>query len=130
MARHCVARILLSVMFIYSDFGKITGFEGTARLYRQQGIADAAIDGDRRYPRSNWAPACCCSSATKALGGVWPSSCSWIPTTIVFHNFWLPRLAEYQTQLINFLKNVTIMGGMLMVWAFGPGRLALDRDAG
>ena len=25
-------------------------------------------------------------------------------------------------QQINFLKNVAIMGGMLMVWAFGPGR--------
>ena len=26
----------------------------------------------------------------------------------------------------SFMKNLAIMGGMLMVWAFGPGRLALD----
>ena len=50
-----------------------------------------------------------------------------IPTTLIFHNFWASSPAEYQMQQINFMKNFTIMGGMLMVWAFGPGRIAMDK---
>lgn len=32
-----------------------------------------------------------------------------------------------QNQMIHFLKNLALAGGMLQVAAFGPGRLALDR---
>jgi uncharacterized membrane protein YphA (DoxX/SURF4 family) len=31
-------------------------------------------------------------------------------------------------QQINFIKNIAIIGGMLMVMAFGPGRYSVDRD--
>ena len=34
------------------------------------------------------------------------------------------QVAMNQTQ---FLKNLSIMGGMLMVAAFGPGRYSLDK---
>jgi len=30
-------------------------------------------------------------------------------------------------QQINFMKNVAITGGMLMVFAFGPGAWSVDR---
>ena len=45
-----------------------------------------------------------------------------IPTTLLFHNFWAVPPEQYMNQQNHFLKNVAIMGGMLMVWAFGPGR--------
>jgi len=32
-----------------------------------------------------------------------------------------------QNQMIHFLKNLALAGGMLQVAAFGPGRLSLDR---
>jgi putative oxidoreductase len=51
-----------------------------------------------------------------------------IPATLIFHNFWASPPAEFRMQQINFMKNFAIMGGMLMVWAFGPGRFAFDRD--
>jgi putative oxidoreductase len=31
-------------------------------------------------------------------------------------------------QQINFLKNVSIAGGMLMVFAYGPGAYSVDRS--
>jgi uncharacterized membrane protein YphA (DoxX/SURF4 family) len=31
-------------------------------------------------------------------------------------------------QYINFWKNIAIVGGMLMVLAFGPGRYAVDKN--
>ena len=51
-----------------------------------------------------------------------------IPITLLFHNFWPAPADQYQNQMGHFMKNFTIMGGMLMVWAFGPGRFAFDRD--
>jgi putative oxidoreductase len=44
-----------------------------------------------------------------------------IPTTLIFHtNF------TDQNQLIHFLKNVAMMGGLLYVAVFGPGTISLD----
>jgi putative oxidoreductase len=40
-----------------------------------------------------------------------------IPATLLFHNFWAAPAAEYQNQLIQFLKNLAIIGGLLMVLA-------------
>jgi putative oxidoreductase len=42
-------------------------------------------------------------------------------TALSFHN----HFAD-QNQMIHFLKNVAILGGLLQVVAFGPGRFSLD----
>ena len=44
-----------------------------------------------------------------------------------FHAFWDLPAAQQRMQYIHFWKNMSIAGGMLMVFALGPGRLALDR---
>ena len=44
-----------------------------------------------------------------------------IPVTLIFHN----KLSD-QIQYIMFLKNIAIMGGLLMIAAFGPGPMSLD----
>lgn len=45
-----------------------------------------------------------------------------IPVTLMFHN---PATGE--EAVIHFMKNLSIMGGMLMLVAFGPGRFSLDK---
>jgi putative oxidoreductase len=50
-----------------------------------------------------------------------------IPATLIFHNFWAYQGMEQQMQMINFLKNVAIMGGLTLLIAFGSGNLSLDR---
>ncbi|HUS66357.1 MAG TPA: DoxX family protein, partial [Kofleriaceae bacterium] len=49
-----------------------------------------------------------------------------IPTTLVFHDFWNLSGAERVPQMANFMKNLAIMGGLLVVAAFGPGRYSID----
>lgn len=39
-----------------------------------------------------------------------------IPVTFVFHAFWSADAASYQNQLTQFLKNLAILGGMLLVF--------------
>ncbi|MFC3106519.1 DoxX family protein [Undibacterium arcticum] len=38
-----------------------------------------------------------------------------IPVTFVFHAFWSADAASFQNQLTQFLKNLAILGGMLLV---------------
>ncbi len=49
-----------------------------------------------------------------------------IPVTFFFHNFWAAQGAEQQTQMINFLKNAAIMGGLLLLAVNGAGAYSAD----
>lgn len=49
-----------------------------------------------------------------------------IPTTIIFHDFWMASGAELAAQQINFLKNLAIVGGLLYVVCAGAGGCACD----
>jgi putative oxidoreductase len=42
-----------------------------------------------------------------------------IPTTLLFHSFWLLQGEQRDLQTIMFLKNLSIFGGLLLVIAFG-----------
>lgn len=52
-----------------------------------------------------------------------------VPVTALFHAFWSADAAGFQGQLTHFLKNVAVLGGLLMV--VGTERLrAAERSAG
>jgi uncharacterized membrane protein YphA (DoxX/SURF4 family) len=52
-----------------------------------------------------------------------------VPTTLIFHNFWSLAGGERTLQLLQFLKNAGIIGGLLLVCAYGAGPLSLDARA-
>ena len=121
-----VGRILLAVMFITSGFGKITGFENTVGYIASKGLplpqlgAIIAIVVEFGCGillligyKARWA-ALALAIFTLAAG-------------VLFHNYWAAEAAQKMGQQINFWKNVSITGGMLMVFAFGPGRYSVDR---
>jgi len=121
-----VGRILLAIMFITSGFGKLTGFDGTVgyiaskHLPLPQVAAIIAIVAELGGGllllvgfKARWA-ALALAIFTLAAG-------------ILFHDFWNADAASKMMQSINFWKNVTIAGGMLMVFAFGPGRYSVDK---
>ncbi|MDB5346438.1 MAG: DoxX family protein [Schlesneria sp.] len=47
--------------------------------------------------------------------------------TYYFHDFWNFSGADRQNQMIQFMKNLSMMGTMLFVVANGPGAFSLDR---
>jgi putative oxidoreductase len=49
-----------------------------------------------------------------------------ILATYYFHDFWAFEGPEQQAQMIQFMKNVSLMGGMLFLIANGAGGLSLD----
>ncbi len=78
------------------------------------------------------------ASATEILGGLallvgWQGRAAatllflfLIPTTLIFHSFWTYPAEQQQEQLINFQKNLAIMGGLWMVISLGPGGCSVD----
>ena len=50
-----------------------------------------------------------------------------IPVTVMLHNFWaMQDPATAQMQQVMFLKNVSMLGGALLIFNFGSGPLSLD----
>lgn len=120
-----IGRILLALIFIISGVGKITGYAGTAGYMASAGLPLVAV----LLPLS----------ILVELGGGLLIALGWkarwaaaviflfiIPVTLVFHNPAGLDPAAAQGQMINLLKNVSIMGGMLGLFAFGPGGFSLD----
>lgn len=48
--------------------------------------------------------------------------------TAMAHRFWEFEPAQLNNQLNHFLKNLAVIGGLVFVATFGPGRLALDKS--
>jgi putative oxidoreductase len=51
-----------------------------------------------------------------------------IPTTLLMHHFWTLQGLERETQLALFLKDVSILGGLLILLAYGKGQRPQKRE--
>ena len=120
-----VGRILLALIFILSGYGKIGGYAGTAGYMASQGLPLVSL----LLPLT----------ILIELGGGLLIAIGWkarwvaaviflfmIPVTLVFHNPAGLDAAQAQQQMIHLLKNISIMGGMLGLFAFGSGGFSLD----
>ena len=63
----------------------------------------------------------------RAKLGAWLIALFLIPVTLTMHKFWGisdPTMA--QMQMVQFMKNVSMLGGALLISQFGGGPLSLD----
>lgn len=49
-----------------------------------------------------------------------------IPATLMFHNFWTVDSLEMREQMLQFLKNLAILGGLLQITVHGSGPWSID----
>jgi putative oxidoreductase len=49
-----------------------------------------------------------------------------VPATLTFHGFWHEPEADFREQLLQFLKNVSILGGLILVAVHGAGPWSID----
>ncbi|MDB9526743.1 DoxX family protein [Oscillatoria sp. CS-180] len=117
-----VARTAIAIIFLHSGIGKISDFSGT-----QQQIANAGLPLAPLVTLSTIAFVFLGSISLilgyKARIGAGLLLAFLIPATLVFHN---PIVDP--SQLIQFLKNLAIIGGLLMVVAYGSGPVSLSRS--
>jgi putative oxidoreductase len=124
-----VGRALAGSLFVVSGIGKILGFAGVAGWMASMGLPFASL----------------LLAATIALevgGGLalvtgfqarWASlglALFLVPVTLVFHAFWGAGAAEFQNQLNHFLKNVAILGAMLVIFDIERRRVQAKTGAG
>ena len=109
-----LGRAALGVLFFVSGLLKIGGFAGVAGYMASQGLPIANIllvgvivleVGGGLLLITGW----------QARWAALALALFLIPTTVVFHAFWAADAAHYQDQLTNFLKNLSIFGGMLLL---------------
>ena len=63
----------------------------------------------------------------RAKIGAWLIVAFLVPVTLMLHKFWgVADPMAAQMQMIMFLKNVSILGGALLMSVLGPGPLSLD----
>lgn len=122
-----VGRILLAVIFVTSGFQKMGDFAGTAGYIASKGLPLPQV--------------LAALTILVELGGGILLAIGWnarwaalavmgftLLTAFLIHNYWAMTGGEVMPNRINFWKNISIAGGMLMVFAFGPGRYSVDRD--
>lgn len=49
-----------------------------------------------------------------------------IVVTPIFHAFWNVPADQVMAQQVNFMKNLSVLGGMLVLYAWGRGRYSPD----
>jgi len=120
-----LARLLLALIFIASGFSKIPGWHDTAALMASKGIPfvplslAAAIGVEIGGGVS-------VLLGFKTRVGAAALVVFLIPTTLIFHNFWALEGMDRQINMIMFMKNLAIIGGLLLLAVFGAGPLSLD----
>jgi putative oxidoreductase len=121
-----VGRVLFALMFVISGWGKITDFGGTsgyvasAGLPLPQVLAVLAIVvelGSGIAIVLGWKTRWAALAMILFLLAITP----------IFHAFWAAPPDQALMQTINFQKNVSILGGALLLLAFGPGRYSVDK---
>jgi putative oxidoreductase len=59
--------------------------------------------------------------------GAWLLVLFLVPVTLIMHNFWaMPDARTFEIERAMFLRNVTMLGGALLICYFGGGPLSLD----
>lgn len=119
-------RILLAAVFVLSGFNKLNNFSGTAGFMASAGLPITEVLLVMTILIELICGLMLVTGYRTRLAAL-ILFLFMIPVTLVFHN---PAAATdaalAQQQMIHFLKNLAIMGGLLQLWAFGPGAFSLD----
>jgi len=120
-----IGRVLLALLFLPAGFSKIGGFDKTVGYISSKGVplpeASAAIAIAVELGlgllllvgfKARWA----------ALG----IALFTVVITFIFHAFWSVPPDQVMQQQQAFFKNIAVVGGLLLVVAWGPGAWSLD----
>ena len=120
-----IARILMVLLFLIFGWGKLTNYGGTVAYFTQ---------GDVPLP-----PLAAVIAIIAELGaglaislGIFTRPVAILlaiytfATALLGHHFWAMSGADRVEAEINFFKNISIIGGLLLVYLTGAGRYSID----
>jgi putative oxidoreductase len=112
-----VARVLLSAIFITAGYQKIGGYDGTLQYMASQGVPGFMLPGVIALELGGGL------AILFGLFSRWAALALAIFSVIaglIFHT----NFAD-QMQAVSFMKNLAIAGGLLLLYANGPGAWAV-----
>lgn len=116
-------RLGLGAIFLISGLGKLASWADTVAYAGAKGVPELLLAGAVAL---EIAGGLSLLAGLKTRWGVAALLAFLIPATLVFHGFWAYAGAEAHLQSIQFLKNVSIGGGLLTLLGAGPGAISVD----
>lgn len=119
-----LGRICLGLLFLWSGVAKLQGLEGTMAYMASKHMPFIPF----------FLTAAIAIQILGALSLILGYQARWgaalliifiIPASIIFHDFWNLTGNERLTEMIIFMKDIGVLGGLLGILAFGPGKYAL-----
>ena len=120
-----LARVLLMTLFVFSGWVKLTGFDGTVSYMASLGAPAPTLAAGI---------AVCMEFAVGILLilGFYTRPLALLfalfvlGTALLGHPFWTMIEPARSANMTQFLKNLAIMGGLLLLAVSGPGRFSVD----
>ena len=124
-----LARILLVVVYAVFGWSKLTGYAGTVTYMAHTGAPMPQVSAlVATVIEAPVAVALILGLFTRPLAILLAAYT--FGTGLIGHHFWTMTGADRMTNEINFLKNLSIIGGLLLLYVTGPGRWSLDAKLG
>jgi putative oxidoreductase len=122
-----LARIYLAALFLVSGIQKAMAFAGTAAYFGKIGLpAPEAMAAIAVVVEIGGALLIILGFKTRLAA--WGLAIWVVIAMFVGHRFWqFSDPAQFNAQMIQFLKNLAILGGFMMLAVAGPGRLSIDK---
>lgn len=120
-----LARILLMILFLMSGWSKLTGFSGTVGYLESLGtpvpMLAAAIAVIMEFFVALLIVVGLYTRPLALLFALFT-----VGTAVIGHSFWTMAGAEQAANMTQFLKNLSIAGGLLLLAITGPGKYSVD----
>lgn len=121
-----VARILLMILFLIFGWSKLTSFSGTVGFMASEGAPLPTVSAIIAIVMEFFVGiAIVIGFYTLPLALIF--AVYTLGTALIGHHFWTMTGDAYMANMINFYKNISIMGGLLLLCVTGPGRYSIDR---
>ena len=124
-----IARILLIVLFVIFGWGKLTNYTGTVGYMAQVGAPMPSVAALVAILAEVFA-------ALAVAIGLWTRPLALVlavytlGTALIGHPFWTMEGGTRYGNAINFYKNISIIGGFLLLYITGAGKYSMDARFG
>lgn len=121
-----IGRILLGQIFLLAGIHKMMDGQGTAGTMASQGMPWVPFFLTGAVIVETFGGLSLILGVRARLGAMLLAAFL-VPVTLVFHDFWTLEGPQRALQMIMFQKNLAIIGGLILLVVYDPGRIGFDK---